>query len=207
MMDTVDGTSKTRWDERREIVKIIIAIGCIFDTNGVDVHFLNRRDNHTIKDQTQADQLFTVYPRGYTPLVSALKRIFQLSVAQGKSDKKLLLFIATDGCPTDEEGVPNSVEFEDIMRNKRQWKYTYVSFLLCTDDPECVDYLSRFDRTMMNVDVTDDFKTEREKIRRYQGANFSFSKGDYIVKALVGAIDKEIDIINEPTNRTNNSDS
>ena len=52
---------------------------------------------------------------------------------------------------------------------------------------------------MKNVDVTDDFKNEREQVRQCSSANYPFTKGDYVVKALIGAIDPEIDGINEPT--------
>jgi hypothetical protein len=51
---------------------------------------------------------------------------------------------------------------------------------------------------MVNVDVTDDFKTERDKIRKFRGPHYPFSTRYYIVKALVGAIDSEINYFNEP---------
>lgn len=51
---------------------------------------------------------------------------------------------------------------------------------------------------MANVDVTDHYETERQKIRRFRGANYPFSLGDYIAKTLIGATDPEIDILNEP---------
>ncbi|CAF5033034.1 unnamed protein product, partial [Rotaria sp. Silwood1] len=36
------------------------------------------------------------------------------------------------------------------------------------------------------------------KIRQYRGPNYPFSIGDYVVKALVGAIDPEIDVLDDP---------
>jgi hypothetical protein len=61
--------------------------------------------------------------------------------------KKLLVFVATDGVPTDEDGNENVQELERTMREKRRIETTYVSFLLCTDDPTCDDYLTEWDRT------------------------------------------------------------
>ena len=52
---------------------------------------------------------------------------------------------------------------------------------------------------MKNVDVTDDFNTERNEVRKYHGANYPFSIGDYVVKAVVGAIDPKMDTLNEPS--------
>ncbi|CAF1055146.1 unnamed protein product [Rotaria sp. Silwood1] len=84
------------------------------------------------------------------------------------------------------------------MVSERRSEATYVLVLLYTDDPACVNYLTDWDRRMINVDVIDDFRTEREKIRRFRGANYPFSLGDYITKALIGGIDPEIDHLNEP---------
>jgi hypothetical protein len=198
MLTPVDGTQNTRWDELCSIVKSILKIGVIFDSNGVDIYFLNRGSFLKVKDPKVVDQVFETPPSGYTPLVPVLNEIFQSTLSHRGRDKKLLVFIATDGVPTDKDGNPNVDELEQIVREKRQLDTTFISFLLCTDDPVSVEYLNEWDRTMPNVDVTDDFHTEREKIRRYRGQNYSFSRGDYVVKALVGAIDPEIDALNEP---------
>jgi hypothetical protein len=198
MKTMVDGTDRTRWDELRAIVKIVLEIGVIFDASGVDIYFLNRQAMYNVTDPTVIDKAFSMPPRGYTPLVRALKHIFQLPATQRGNDKKALVFVATDGASTDDKGTINVMELEHLMVDIRQSETTYVMFLLCTDDRACVDYLTEWDRKMVNVDVTDDYRTERDKIRSFQGANYPFSLGDYIVKALLGAIDREIGNLNEP---------
>ncbi len=198
MKTTVDNGNRTRWDELRDIVKIVLEIGTIFDSTGVDIHFLNRRPIYNVTDPNSVDDIFSVPPRGYTPLVAALKYIFQLPPTRRGNDKKALVFVATDGSPTDDRGNNNVNDLERLMNEERQSETTHVMFLICADDPTCVEYLTEWDRKMVNVDVTDNFKTERDKIRRFRGPHYPFSKGDYIVKALVGAIDPDIDNINEP---------
>jgi hypothetical protein len=198
MKTPVDGTQRTRWNELCSIVKIIIEIGVVLDSNGVDMYFLNRGSFCNVKDPRVVEQAFGPRPTGYTPLVPVLKTIFESSLADRGRDKKLLVFVATDGIPTDEDGNGNVPELEYLMREKRQVETTYVSFLICTDDPTCVNYLNEWDRTMANVDVTDDFNTERNKIWQCQGHDYPFTLGDYVVKALVGAVDPEINAINEP---------
>jgi hypothetical protein len=198
MKTTVDGTTRTRWDELCHIVKIVLEIGVIFDSSGVDIYFLNRRGMENVTDPEAVDGLFSKPPRGYTPLVATLRYIFQLPPTQRGNDKKALVFVATDGAPTDEKGNINVNDLERLMTEERKIETTHVMFLICTDDPTCVEYLNEWDQKMINVDVTDDYKTERDKIRSFRGPNFPFSIGDYIVKALVGAIDPEINRINEP---------
>jgi hypothetical protein len=198
MKTPVNNSSRSRWDELHDFVQIILEIGVIFDANGVDVHFLNRPPILNVTDPEVVKHVFSKPPRGYTPIVTALRQIFQSPATRVGHGKKALVFIATDGAPTDENGRVNVDELEHLMVHERLSETTYVMFLVSTDDPTCVDYLAQWDQNMINVDVTGNFRAEREKIRRYRGANYPFSNGDYIVKALLGAVDSEIDGLNEP---------
>jgi hypothetical protein len=205
MNTPVDGTQGTRWDELRSIVQIVIEIGCVFDSNGVDVHFLNRASMPNVTDGRQVVESFSQRPGGMTPLTPALRRIFQSAASKPGSDKSLLVFVATDGAPTDANGNVDIRSLENLMRNERQANTTYVTFLACTDDDSSVEYLSQWDRSMMNVDVVDDYKTEREEVRRNRGHNYPFSFGDYVAKALLGAVDPQMDMLDESGNNNNNN--
>ena len=107
--------------------------------------------------------------------------------------KKLLVFVATDGAPTDDWGNERTQELETLMLTGRCAETTHVQFLACTDESGAIAYLDRFDRTMENVDVTRDFHRERALVRQNFGNEHPFSEGDYLVKALLGAIDEKID--------------
>ncbi|CAF1141066.1 unnamed protein product [Rotaria sp. Silwood1] len=200
MNTPVDGTTGTRWDELRAIVQIIIDIGTIFDSNGVDVHFLNRPPMLNVTDPRQVVESFSKRPQGFTPLTPALRGIFQSAASKLRGNKRLLVFVATDGEPTDNHGNVDVQSLENLMQHERQSNTMYVTFLACTDDQVSVDYLSRWDRTMINVDVMDDYKSEREEVRQAKGFNYPFSFGDYVVKALIGAVDPEMDALDERTN-------
>ncbi len=91
--------------------------------------------------------------------------------------------------PTDPNGELDVAELEKVMRNERT-STTFVTFLACTDEPEALDYLNNWDRTMEHVDVVDDFRSELAQIRQKQGPNVKFSYGEYLVKALIGSIDQ-----------------
>ena len=199
MRTPIEDTGKTRWDALCYIVKIILEIGVIFDSNGVDIHFLNADPILNVKDPAEVSGIFSRQLSGYTPLASTLQKIFQSSLSRRGNDKKLLVFVATDGASTDADGKENPADFEHVMLHQRQLETTFVTFLPCTDDSTYLNCLKGWDRTMKHVDVTDRFLREREQIRQYRGEHFAFAMGDYVVKALVGAIDREIDRWNEPS--------
>lgn len=67
MNSLVDGTQCTRWNELCKIIKIITKIAALFDSNGVDIYFLNRDPILNVKDAAVIDQKFQIPPSGYTP--------------------------------------------------------------------------------------------------------------------------------------------
>lgn len=60
---------------------------------------------------------------------------------------------------------------------------------------------------MTNVDVTNDFLTERNHILTDHPDLRGFSLGDYVVRALVGATDCKIDSMNEPRKEADSESS
>lgn len=46
------------------------------------------------------------------------------------------------------------------------------------DDDQCMKYLNDWDKTITNLDVVDDYRSEKREVERYQGTNFPFSFGD-----------------------------
>ena len=52
-------------------------------------------------------------------------------------------------------------------------------FSLCTiDDDDCMGYLNQWDRKIPNLDVVDDYRSEKKEILARQGKNFPFTYGD-----------------------------
>ncbi|CAF3408023.1 unnamed protein product, partial [Rotaria sp. Silwood2] len=198
MNSQIDGTEKTRWQELKEIVKIVLEVATVFDENGVNVYFIHRRPVFDVTDPKMVDQHFIEDPQGYGSLVPLLQVIFQLPASKVGNDKKLLVFIATDGSTTDETNEFALSPLEKVMREERVSDTTHVMFLLCNNDSKSIEYFSQWDENMKNVDVTRSYKTEKEIICRYRGRDYPFSFGDYVVKALLGAVDPDIDALNEP---------
>lgn len=188
----VDGQTKTRWDELKKAVTEILDIALIFDPIGMDIHFLNRAPQLTVKFSEQIAKSFRESPNGGTPLVTKLTTLEQMY--RGMPYNKLLI-IATDGEPSDDQS-PDYANLKQCMARLIQQGY-HIGFLICTDNDSQVRYINDIDRQYQQVDVTDDYNTELREIRRAQGRNFKFSYGDYIVKLLVGSIDQTMDQLDE----------
>lgn len=198
MSNKLDDTNQTRWQEAEQITKISINIalnlvGC------VGVYFLNPQETCYQMKVTHVDQLndcFKHAPNGYTPIVNALNLVLN-DHAHIYEREKLLIMIVTDGAPTDPKGIPNIPELRRIIANRKPIEQIYVTFLACTDDLAAVNYLNKWDSEIQNVDVVDDYKSELKEIKKKQGNDTIFTYGDYIVKAMVGSIDPELDRLDE----------
>ena len=197
MNEFIDEFGKTRWEVLKEIVKIVLEIATVFDENGVDVYF-TRQPSQNVTDPKQIDECFLKEPQGYGSVVPLLEHIFQSPESKAGLDKKLLVFVATDGSLTDETNAFALPSLEKVMKEKRTSDTTHVMFLLCNNDPRSIECFAQWDRDMENVDVTSLYKMEQDIIHQYRGHDYPFSFGDYIVKLLLGAVDPELDALNEP---------
>lgn len=65
--------------------------------------------------------------------------------------------------------------------------------MACTDDEESMAYLNEADRNINQLDVCDDYLSERKEVLAAQGPNYHFTRGDYVTKAMLGAIDPFFD--------------
>ena len=198
MNSLVDGTRNTRWDELKHVVTEVLDISLIFDPIGMDVHFLNRNSVMNVKHINTLVPHFRQPPSGGTPLISkltAISQMYQPQTAQQTQISKLLI-IATDGEPSDDETHANYPGFKNIIRKLVQQGY-HIGFLICTDHEDQVEYINDIDRLYTQVDVTDDYQSEKRQIQSVQGKYFNFSYGDYIVKLLVGSIDRILDNLDE----------
>ncbi|CAF4244470.1 unnamed protein product, partial [Rotaria sp. Silwood2] len=203
MNTRLDDMKYSRWDELRLIVEVIIEIGSIFNSSGIDVYFLNRPPLLNVSDLGYIDQAFTFEPHGYTPLVSVLRKIFNSYNDERDNDKRILVLVATDGEPSNSEGDSDVATLKYVMQQERESDRIHVTFLACTDNESNVIYLDEWDNIMTNVNVTDDYRTERDFVHRNHGSHYPFSFGDYIAKALLNAIDPKIDVFKDPETRNN----
>ncbi|KAJ3018844.1 UNVERIFIED_CONTAM: hypothetical protein HDU68_010955 [Siphonaria sp. JEL0065] len=197
------GRAVTRWDELKSTVSLVTEIGAVLDDDGVDVYFLNRAPVRNIKGPSaELNAAFANPPMGYTPTARVLRQVLrEKGLGQGENSKKLLILIATDGQPTTDQGQIDKYGLEQVLRYERgpnpSSGNVIVVFLACTDDESDVGYLNEWDKRIPAIDVVDDYYSERKEILAVQGSQFPFSRGDWVCKMLLGALDPEIDGLDE----------
>ncbi|KAJ3415405.1 hypothetical protein HDV05_004999 [Chytridiales sp. JEL 0842] len=192
--------SVTRWQELKMTTKTILDISCTLDSDGVDVYFLNRQPLRNVTSPEMVEPVFAVAPQGYTPIARVLRQVIAEKGNRANRDagKKLLILIATDGQPTDDRGYVDKQTLMNVLMNERGAPGSIlVTFVACTDDESEIGYLNEWDKKISNVDVVDDYRSEKEEVMKVQGANFPFSRGDWVCKLLLGGIDPEIDALDE----------
>ncbi|CAF3723886.1 unnamed protein product [Adineta steineri] len=187
----------TRWDELRRTVSIVVDIASVFDPDGVDIFFLNREPMRNVKNAEELKPVFAMPPSGPTPIARVLRHVLQAKQLEVQ-ERKLLILIATDGIPTNDSGQQDTKTLENVLRHERKpINRIPVTIIACTDDDECIGYLNNWDKKIPNLDVADDYKSERTEIHKVQGKEFPFSFGDYVVKVLMGAVDDWFDTLDE----------
>ncbi|KAL0216166.1 hypothetical protein P9112_008350 [Eukaryota sp. TZLM1-RC] len=186
--------SMTRWDELKSQVSVISQLATALDSDGIDIYFLNSPGMHNVNCPAHVNSLFQRRPAGVTPLTRVFNQVIadkQHVIGGPEACKKLLVIIITDGQPSNEQGYPDIRPFKRALQTKPD--NVFVSIVACTDDQSTMSYLNDWDDSIPNLDVIDDYVSERQEIREAQGHSFPFSYGDYIVKILCGPIVPELD--------------
>ena len=192
----------TRWEELKSTVKTIVEIAGTLDRTGVDVYFLNRLGVKNVTNFAMLEPYFSTEPEGYTPIVKTFTQVLG-DMRPILSEKKLLIILATDGEPTTSDGLISSQgmtekqRFYNLLKFRQPIDKIYTSILACTDDDSVISYLQNWDTDIQNLDVVDDFHTVKSNVEKKQGVGYHFSFGDYVVKTLLGSMDKFFDEIDE----------
>ena len=177
----------TRWEELQYFASISIEIANLFN-DSTDVYFLNKPP---IRNINNIDFLLNFLkqnkPNGYTPLNKIFNQVLNENVNYIR-EKKLLIIILTDGEPTDDYGNGDIKNFKRSLLSRDPMNKIFVNIVTCTDDDDSVHYLNKWDRTIKNLDVIDDYKSEKDEVKKAKGQRYHFSFGDYVVKALVGSL-------------------
>lgn len=95
MSTHVNNQGKTRWDELKEVLSVVIELGVLLDEDGIDILFLNRGTRRKVKSSQEIMDLLRQPPQYRTPLSARTREAMRLA----NPNKPMLLLIATDGEP------------------------------------------------------------------------------------------------------------
>mmetsp|Transcript_61689 Transcript_61689/g.156103 ORF Transcript_61689/g.156103 Transcript_61689/m.156103 type:complete len:288 (-) Transcript_61689:199-1062(-) len=197
-MRTSGAPIKTRWDELKETISEIIEIASCFNPAGIDVHFLNRPTLPQVKHANDArfHAAFASQPSGRTPLTETLQRV----AGQVCTERGVLLFILTDGEPNGGKR-PFSRTLKSLVSSMK----LRIQIMACTGDDEEVEWLNDLDCELTELDVTDDYHTERAQVLR-TGLAKRFTRGDWCMKAMLGPVSQKFDRWDEGGKRSVKAD-
>lgn len=150
---------------------IIVDIGSVMDRDGLDIYFLNRATLSHVTSSAQLDPVFASPASGLTPITPVLQHVLAAKKAIAL-ERRLLVVIATDGAPTNARGEIDTAALKHVLQSERNTDRVHVQFVACTDDASTVAYLNDWDKTLANVDVVDDYHSERAEILKAQGMCF-----------------------------------
>lgn len=189
---------QTKWDELKHSVEIVLDVANAYQVD-CDVLFLNCMGLRNVKNISQLNEQFSQQPQGYTPLT----KTFNLAIENNRmelNERKLLILIFTDGSPTAQNLTSEAAiqEFYNTLRYRQPIDKLFVSIIACTDDEYAIGYLNDWDNKIPNLDVVDDYQSEKKQIYKAKRIKTAFTFGDYISKILLGSFIKEIDKLDEP---------
>lgn len=206
-----------KWGELKTMMHICIGAATIYDADGIDLYFMNRRVKTNeglvmgmkgVKTEQLLTPHFDLPPGGTTPLVKGLKNLFamikeDLKALQKQSDssevaeiKPVRLIIPTDGVP--DEGFGKLIElFTEREDDELLKEYLTITFVMVTSDENLVKrFRKELDKQFTGIDLVDDYNTEAARVKK-NTPDEQFTFGNYIVKALVGAVIPKLDKLGE----------
>jgi len=164
------GQQSTRWQELKGDTAALVQLVTALNPQGIDIFFLNRPGQMGVTNLTQLESHFAAMPSGGTPMVGAIRNIFQTYASYRG---KLLLVVITDGEPSD--GSYNDL-FNALMGKPQNF---YVSFVECNDNEEEMDFLTGWDTRIPNFHNQEDYPEELRLVRVVNGPNYKFTRVNY----------------------------
>mmetsp|Transcript_35634 Transcript_35634/g.65302 ORF Transcript_35634/g.65302 Transcript_35634/m.65302 type:complete len:285 (-) Transcript_35634:96-950(-) len=189
----------TRWQELQSTASLIVDIACCFDKEGVDTYFLNRKKipKVTGPDDKRFVFAFRDPPQGSTPLT----RVVNEAVNECAGERPVLMIVLTDGEP-DGGARPFIRMVRDVVSKSSTSAKVKFQIMACTPEEDEVEWLNRLDYELKEVDVTDDYHTEKRQVIK-AGKRPVFTRGDWCMKAMLGPISTKFDSWDEmPKGRT-----
>ncbi|KPV71933.1 uncharacterized protein RHOBADRAFT_39989 [Rhodotorula graminis WP1] len=193
-----------RIDDAKMIVSKVAQAATLFDTDGIQICFLNSPAvGQGIKNEAQAQHLLSsINFSGLTPLGTSFERkVLQPLVAAARSGtlrKPVLAIIVTDGEPAGEHRHKLVQAITDAKRALATTRYgadaLSIELAQVGNDQKAAAFLNEIDvhpEIGSFVDVTGNFEMESAQMQQTTG--IALSPDMWLVKLLLGALDTAYD--------------
>lgn len=148
------GSNRTRWEAVQESAMTLIRDVQAIDQDGLGLVLFGRQvESFDGVTADKAREVFAAHgPRGSTPLAEALDAAFALA---GKSDKKDMIIVFTDGVPDDREAAAKRIVAQ--ANNQANDDDCTVLFIQVGDDAAATRYLQSLDDDLSSAkfDIVD----------------------------------------------------
>ena len=190
------------WRETSAALAAIAPICTTHDKDGIDIYFLNNKDDASYKNITRTDQVQrifnTVRPGGGTPTGTKLNAILRPYLAdlntrshEIENIKPLNIIVITDGVPSDdpESVIVNAAKKLDKL-DAPSWQIG-IQFFQVGNEPGAAEALSELDDEIKdNVpggcrDIVDTVP--------WEGSSSTGLNADGILKVVLGSVNKRLD--------------
>lgn len=154
LVDDSASMNGPRWRQAREALAAVVNLAIKYDTNGVDVRFLNDKDHRgdNLTSAGQVMQLFDrVQPDGVTPMEDAIDdelNDYMLKYKKlGRAMKKLNLIVLTDGEPNKDDNVEGMIirYAQELDRERAKANQIGIQFVQIGDDRKAEAFLKMLD--------------------------------------------------------------
>jgi len=187
------------WADAREALAGIADLAAKYDSNGVDVYFLNDgRSATNLTNGSDVRRLFnSITPRGQTPTGRALEKLFNKYIPNletgGLTHKPITIVVITDGEPTDDcqKAIIDAAKRLDSSRVPE--KKLSVQFVQIGDDEDATEGLRELDEGISGVHSVRDIVD----VAPFHPGDGRFTTAT-VVKILLGAIDGLVETFPTP---------
>lgn len=197
LIDDSGSMSGANWRQTSEALSVIVPICTAYDSDGVDIYFLNNPVARTqVRSSAEVLSIFsTVRPSGATPTGRRLGELFSLYLKSYKRNpgiKPMNIIVITDGEPTDPQKLEKNIintakELDSLGAKDRQ---VGVQFFQVGSDEAATESLEELDNSLVEDWGVRDMVDTVSWRKMNEGKGLS---ADGILKVVMGAVDKHLD--------------
>lgn len=197
------GRPQSRWMEAKNRLLELLEIVAHVPFRQIDIWFLNRpthlafqRDGRDpavlyFDMKERIEEVFLDRPQGTTPFLERLQESF----AKG-TGKSISRYFFGDGLPNG--GDVAQQQITQLLKQRPNPQQNPMSFLSCTNEDEQVEWMKDAEEVAPYCSESDDFQDEMREVIKDQGDALPFSKGFYLIAALVAAMNpNDLDAMDE----------